>query len=357
MQINYHSLAKAVTMWSQLKEIAAQGLPFVCFRMPNSNLVKVYQQKDTALNILKDFDKEGFVFAPFDTTELPTIFLTKDATLSFEYKIEEPKRSNTTTDFLESDKTSYLNRIKKAVTAIKGGGYQKIVLSRSIQAQLNKDATTHYKSCLDSYTNAFCYLFYHPRVGTWLGATPERLCKLKGNTIKTASLAGTWVAENSSLPNWGQKELEEQQMVTDYIIAALKPFSKSVSVSKVQSVKAGNLWHLKTNIEGQLLTSQSLLQVVQDLHPTPAVCGIPKMDAKKYILQNEGYSRTYYTGYLGPVNSLHGETEIFVNLRCMQLSATDATIYVGGGITKDSIPENEWEETQAKSKTMGALLS
>ncbi len=343
-------------MWSELETVIAQDLPFVCFRMPKSNTVNVYQQKNKSLNLFQNFKAEGFVFAPFETEKLPSIFLIKDNSFNFEYLIEEGQIA-TVPNFSEKDRTPYLNRIKKAVATIQKGSHQKIVLSRPIHVENQQEALALYKTCLDNYTNAFCYLFHHPSVGTWLGATPERLCKVQGNTLETTSLAGTMVAEGATLPKWGQKELAEQQMVTDYILSALEPFTEAISVSKVQTVKAGNLWHLKTNISAQLLTSQSLVQIVQALHPTPAVCGIPKTEAKAYILQNEGYDRTYYTGYLGPINLHKEQSEVFVNLRCMQLRENEVTIYVGGGLTKDSVAKKEWEETQAKSKTMGALLS
>src|SRR6202021_687877 len=95
--------------------------------------------------------------------------------------------------------------------------------------------------------------------------------------------------------------------------------------------------------------------LVSELHPTPAVCGIPLNDATQFIKETEGYDRGYYTGFLGPCN-MDGKTELYVNLRCAELFADCINLYVGGGITKDSIPENEWEETEMKSKTLLSAL-
>ena len=112
------------------------------------------------------------------------------------------------------------------------------------------------------------------------------------------------------------------------------------------------------------------------MHPTPAVCGYPKQKAKDFILQNETYSRAYYTGFLGELNLKQSKTRntnrrnvennayatvktysnFYVNLRCMQFKDDKALIYVGGGITKDSVAENEWEETLNKTKTIGNVL-
>ena len=96
--------------------------------------------------------------------------------------------------------------------------------------------------------------------------------------------------------------------------------------------------------------------MLQLLHPTSAVCGLPKEPALRFIIANEGYKRSYYSGFLGPVNSEVG-THLFVNLRCMQLLKTEAVLYAGAGITCESSPEKEWQETQHKMQTMGKILS
>lgn len=97
-------------------------------------------------------------------------------------------------------------------------------------------------------------------------------------------------------------------------------------------------------------------KLINALHPTPAVCGLPKAVAEAFILQNENYDRSYYSGYLGELN-LNERTSLFVNLRCVELENNLASIYVGGGITADSIPENEWEETVSKAEVMKKVLS
>jgi isochorismate synthase len=137
------------------------------------------------------------------------------------------------------------------------------------------------------------------------------------------------------------------------------------------SVKAGNLWHIKTSVSGSM-DHTCLKEIVDALHPTPAVCGLPKNAAKEFILKNEGYERQFYTGFLGELNlkedvrrpstrknqenrayrTIKNRTSLFVNLRCMQLSGNTVNVYVGGGITNRSVPEKEWQETLDKSSTM-----
>jgi isochorismate synthase len=208
-----------------------------------------------------------------------------------------------------------------------------------------------------NYPNAYCYLWYHPKVGLWLGATPELLVTQNQLQISTSALAGTAAVTDTTPPNWKNKELKEQQFVTDYIKKILSNQVENLLVSDTETIKAGALWHLKTSFSGRLLAKSSLKDIILQLHPTPAVCGTPRENAKNFILAHEGYSRSYYTGYLGELQ-LAGANQVslYVNLRCIQMDGNRIMIYVGGGITADSNPEQEWIETQNKSKTMANLL-
>ncbi len=135
--------------------------------------------------------------------------------------------------------------------------------------------------------------------------------------------------------------------------------------------------HLKTHISGRINSDESRIKkIIETLHPTPAVCGMPKEIAQKFILENEHYKREFYTGFLGELNvkkavsrnsnrrnvennayaSIKRVSNLFVNLRCMQIQNQEAIIYIGGGITNDSNPNAEWEETVAKSVTMKKVL-
>ena len=98
------------------------------------------------------------------------------------------------------------------------------------------------------------------------------------------------------------------------------------------------------------------------MHPTPAVCGFPKGKARDFILKNENYNRKYYAGFLGELNFCFESnqtlmSDLFVNLRCMEIIKDNAEIYVGCGITKDSNPEKEYIETKNKSVTMKNILN
>ena len=208
---------------------------------------------------------------------------------------------------------------------------------------------------LQNYKNAFVYVWFHPEIGLWMGATPERLINIKGSNFTTMALAGTQPFEGATDVIWQEKEQQEQQYVTDFILENIK---EEVTISEVKgpyTIKAGSLLHLRTDIMGQLKEVNLLESLIKSLHPTPAVCGLPKETAKDFILQNENYTRSYYSGYLGELN-VNENTQLFVNLRCMEVKDAKIALYIGGGITKGSIPEKEFEETVAKAMVMKKVL-
>lgn len=222
------------------------------------------------------------------------------------------------------------------------------------------------------------YLWFHPKTGYWLGATPETLLKVERNRFSTMALAGTQLYKGEIDVEWETKEVEEQLFVTDYILESLENIQgvENIQASRPYSAKAGNLLHICTDISGHLKNSENLKELIDALHPTPAVCGLPKEKALGFILENEDYNREFYSGYLGELNlktetrrnsnrrnqenqqfsSISLKTELFVNLRCMKLKAGNARIFVGGGVTKDSNAADEWMETVNKSQTMKAVL-
>ena len=343
-------LAKASTQYNQ-------NLPFVLYCKPNSDtIIGVFQQNDTLFSVT-NFTEKGFVFASFDGSKLflipekesetcSAIFPKKEITVS----VQEPNSPD------ETSKNQFENLVKKGIQEIENHEFKKVVLSRKESLNLmDFDLIDAFESLVQLYPSTFVYCFYHPKVGTWLGATPEQLVKANASEFKTIALAGTQKDTGSKEVVWPKKEQEEQQFVTDYIVEKLKNVASELMISKPYSLKAGSIWHIKTDISGTLNSSSSLRQVIQLLHPTPAVCGFPKDKSKAFILENEKYDRTFYTGFLGELN-IEDKTDLFVNLRCMEIDKAQAHLFMGCGITKDSIPEKEWEESKNKSATMKRIL-
>ncbi|SFS99911.1 isochorismate synthase [Zhouia amylolytica] len=328
-------------------------LPFVVFREPlGKTLTLVLQDTDT-LERLNSFEKEGFVFAPFDHSKKGVLLHPDTIYVSEYHGLSDSMFSGYQKAVEDSGKENHVNLVSMGIDKIKDGLFSKVVLSRFQEVPSNDLKPLEvYNRLLNRYRNAFAYFWYHPKVGMWMGATPETLIDIKGQHFKTMALAGTQKYNDSEEVCWGQKELDEQKIVTDFILESLAGLSDDLEVSEVTTIRAGNLLHLKTDIRGELNKSFDVKDLIETLHPTPAVCGYPKDQSNRFILQHENYDRKFYTGYLGYFNGQEERSSFYVNLRCMQLFEDKAVIYVGGGITQDSDPVSEWEETVNKSQTM-----
>lgn len=360
-------------LFESIQDYFNDALPFVIYRKPNASHVNAIFQNDDTIYRTSNYTESGFVFAPFDANK-NAILIPTDQSEQFLVSVELEQGEKAFKNFKSSSKAKqfHVNLVNKGIEAINSNQFQKVVLSRSEQFNLSE---THFievfKHLLSIHSTAFVYCWYHPKVGLWLGATPETLLKTDGNRFSTMALAGTQKFKENLDVVWGEKEKEEQQIVTQYVADSLKSSVEHINISEVSTVRAGGLLHLQTKISG-LFKVLSLKQVLDSLHPTPAVCGFPKEKAKQFILENENYDRAYYTGFLGELNikekssrntnrrnvennayaSIKTVTNLFVNLRCMQIINNQAIVYVGGGITKDSNAEAEWEETVNKSQTI-----
>lgn len=261
----------------------------------------------------------------------------------------------------KDDKNKYLETVEKAIEAIQKGVMEKIVPGRGKEIHLEQSFSLveSFNRLCGKYPNAFVSLVSTRESGTWLGASPELLVSVdKDNKFKTAAVAGTQaLTPDADLRQiaWTQKEIEEQALVSRYIINCFKKIRlREFQEHGPKTWKAGNLLHLKTDFEVDMnATNFPLLGSVmlQLLHPTSAVCGMPREESLAFLQQHESFDRAYYSGYLGPVN-IQNETQIFVNLRCLQWLGEKAILYAGAGVTGDSIPEKEWEETEMKLNTL-----
>lgn len=347
------------------------NLPFCAYKKPNEAKVMLHTQKDNSLNLIADFKESGFVFIPFNDVSEGLIFPNEKSSINH-YPIPKTAIKNSDSSLLKTDtkqENTHIALVEKAVDFLKKGAAKKIVLSR--KQCFNKadfNAIKTFFNLLNSYKSAMVYLWFHPNIGLWIGATPELFLSLKNNRLKTMALAGT--QKKSDHMVWKKKEQEEQQYVTDFITDILDKENITYNKSETQTVITGNIAHIKTEISGILQPKFDLKKLVDLLHPTPAVCGIPKNRAKKYILEHENYPREFYTGFLGELNFTSfknrnkrnienqayknsiKESNLYVNLRCMQIKNSKICLYIGGGITKDSMPQKEYLETTEKAKNL-----
>jgi isochorismate synthase len=338
-------------------------LPFVIFAKPDSeNLIGVFQNND-ALFEIDNFSEQGFAFVSFDGESKYIIPKNESEIIVSKIIINDNfQEKNIDLNYSENDKSTFESLIKKGIQAIQNKQFDKVVLSRKEIIEIgNFDFQLVLRKILFSYTNTFRYCFYHPKIGFWIGATPEQFLQVSENVIKTVSFAGTQSYQVNETYIWPKKEQQEQQFVTDFILDSLQENTTEIKSTKPYTFRAGSIVHIKTDIEAKLNSKSDFQNIINKMHPTPAVCGLPKELSKEFILKNEDYDRTFYTGFLGELNinfetSTTKKSDLFVNLRCMNIEDNFVNIYVGCGITKDSIPENEFFETINKSKTMKLVL-
>lgn len=361
----------------KINKIKAMGLPYVIYRKPQAKEISMLIQKDRRLELANSYAVSGFIMAPFLDREASVLFssdnITSD-TLRYDSGTSHQKAAGTARGVQDpgsDEKTRHLGLVARGVDFITQNGATKVVLSRKEILELDDfDEAAVFEKLLMKYPGAFVYLWFHPEVGLWAGATPETLLHTKGKKFQTMALAGTRPWQGSKEVIWGEKERAEQQIVTDQITGELKGLD--LKVGPAHTKKAGNLLHICTSIEGEMDRESDLGNLIQKLHPTAAVCGLPKDKALEFIRANEGYDRGFYTGFIGELNfrgdtsvvpseskDTNVETHLFVNLRCMKIilgPSVKALLFMGGGITKGSIPEQEWEETVEKSKVMKSVL-
>jgi isochorismate synthase len=264
----------------------------------------------------------------------------------------------------------FTQMVSNAITAIENGEVQKVVLSRTKNVTLPDtfEVIEAFQKLCIAYPNAFISLVYLPEYQCfWLGATPETLVSMdKEGKFRTMSLAGTQSsvgANGESLSagemRWSHKEIEEQAFVSRYIIECFKKIRlREYLESGPKTVQAGNLMHLRTDyvVDTKDVNFPQLGTVmVELLHPTSAVCGMPKIPALRIIAEQELHDREFYSGFLGPVN-MQEESHLFVNLRTMKIVGNEAIFYAGCGITEDSNPVKEWYETEMKIETLMRVI-
>ena len=350
------------------------NIPFAVYRLPRSSEVVFAVQKN-GLPVEFDLDKleqqQGFVLATFDAYKNGKAFVinpTRIAKTPAEKEklkkelLQMPENRIHTGDVkqIPVDKTEYLRQANQLIDAMKSKVLKKVVLSRIISKPLPSDFSYDYFfNQLDKkYPAAFVYLFYLPGKGLWAGATPETLIEKKNDVYETMALAGTQKSEkNIDEVVWQEKEIEEQHFVSEFIVEQLK--KSSIGTFKrfpEETIRAGKLAHICTRFQipgSEMINKEGKL--VKALHPTPAVCGLPQEKAWALIAETERHNREFYTGFLGPWN-LFDKQHLFVNLRCGQFYADSVDLYVGGGLTAQSVAEAEWQETEDKSRTLLSLV-
>ena len=249
----------------------------------------------------------------------------------------------------------YTDCVKDAVSAIKDGELEKVVLARSASVEL--PGPVYFPALLRSADEheGDCYVAIDiPAAGhAFISLTPERLASVRGGKLRTGALAGTYLGEEEQIDG---KMKAEHKYVTDSIRNALKDLGTRVDVSdKAVPRRYGDITHLFTEITASLHQDTGLLEGIAALHPTPAVCGTPYNDALDYIRLNEELVRGMYAGVFGYVDS-ENEGEAAVAIRSLRIDGNRAEVYAGAGIVAESDPQAEDEETRAKVESVLNIL-
>lgn len=314
------------------------GLSFYSYRMPQDLMISFGSSE----GIVEGIDMPGFVISPFDpNSPVVTIPYKGGKNLVSNSKIYSmPERSTT--------REEYTSEVNEIISDLKDYDRRKVVAARVELREDHIEIAEIFFDFMQRFPEAMIFCFSTPVTGCWIGASPELLLEGHGRQLKTMALAGTRPV--GSLNPWDEKNIEEQRIVSDYIIELFKKNDLNPIVEKAFTKPSGNIEHICTPIKGDINNSINfnLESLLKELSPTPALCGYPKDFALNEIKRLEKFPRGYYGGFCGPYHS--NEDFIFhVVLRCASVEEKKYCIYVGGGVTAQSDAESEWKETEAKA--------
>ena len=363
---------------------------FALYRLPYEQQVTMVAQTEGEPLELASCEalngQTGFVVAPFSISkQTPVVLIRPDIVQTYSSVPDSSSIRNCLLPWEEqaaplggtgsslggnSSRATYSDDFSRFFLHLKDGDFRKLVLSRCAEEPVNNGVSPLdlYQQACQLYPRMFISLVYTPKSGLWLTATPEILLEGNGNKWRTIALAGTMKLRDEDLDGegenvtWSTKNIQEQRYVATYLRDCLELLAQDIHEEGPRTVRAANLVHLRSDFTFTLLNNARVGDVLQMLHPTPAVCGLPKQESYRFILENEHTPRLYYSGFMGPLNlkpqtsHLSPLTSLYVSLRCMQITNSTYRLYAGGGLLKDSIEELEWQETEAKLETMRRVI-
>ena len=261
----------------------------------------------------------------------------------------------------EIKRDDYLASIQKVTDVIKAKQAEKVVISRALKLEFAKPLSAASALYQASEEQPESFLFgLEAGSQFFFGATPERLVKVKDRQALSTCLAGSiprgrTVERDTQLGEEllnDKKNRSEHPYVVSMISKVFGIHTTQVTVPKSPKLmKIRDIQHLYTPVEGELVPGSTLLDLVRDLHPTPALGGEPKQEAMSLIRQYETMNRGFYAAPIGWIDA-KGNGEFAVAIRSALLSGKEAYLYAGGGIVEDSEPASEYDETWVKFRPM-----
>jgi menaquinone-specific isochorismate synthase len=257
-----------------------------------------------------------------------------------------------------TSRAEWRESVTAAVDRIEAGELRKVVLAQALEARLatDLDVADVLSRLSATYPECFRFLFEPDGGGaSFFGATPERLVGLRGRTVETGALAGTtgrgdtpeedeWLAAELLEDD---KNVHEHELVADAVREQLSPYAASIQSGRRGVRRLATVQHLETPITAELTDDEHVLTLVEALHPTPAVGGLPPDEALRTIRDTEPFERGWYAAPVGWFDAA-GYGSFAVALRSAVARADVATLFAGVGIVADSEPDREWDEVQLK---------
>ncbi len=343
-----------------IDELLRRNATFAAFRLPGGPVL-AYVQHDPDLGPPTPGER-SFIVAPFRTDRDPVACIRPDLIIALDGE-DLPfdglgfRHALANEPLPGLDREGYRTAVEEATRSIRSGRLDKVVLARTVPVVLNGPTPgTLFAEAVRQMPSAFVTLVRTDRTGTWLGASPERLLTLRNGMVEVDALAGTMAAQDApaQATGWGQKEREEQDLVTRMVTRTLAELGvQDLRTEGPRTRVAGPVAHLHTQVTG-IAAGIEAMQLAHALHPTPAVGGTPRLLALDLIDQLEPRDRGLYAGYWGPVEP--GRADLFVNIRCMELHQGHALLHVGAGITVGSDPVSECDEVERKAGTWSRLI-
>lgn len=267
---------------------------------------------------------------------------------------------------LNANFDTWISSVEKANDQIRRKTFKKIVLARRLSVTRNNATppTSLLNRLRHQYHNCSCFLIHPPNGSSFLGATPEQLVAFQHDFLRTEALAGSMERGETTIEDIDlemdlsicTKNRNEHQFVVRDIEQRLRPFAHSIHRNNQPEIKKlSNVQHLYTPIRADLKPEATVLSVLEQLHPTPAVGGYPWKKAAPYIQQLENFERGWYAGPVGWLNA-SGKGEFAVAIRSGLLTEKKAHFFAGCGIVANSDPKAEWDETNLKLKPMLSAL-
>ncbi|NUC72115.1 isochorismate synthase [Haloterrigena sp. SYSU A558-1] len=256
-----------------------------------------------------------------------------------------------------TSRADWTAQVETALERIERGELTKVVLAQALSVDLEGpvDVPETLERLRRRYPNCYRFLVGREDGGTFFGAPPERLVAKRGDRVETEALAGsvprgeTPEADRAYADEMrdSEKFQREHGLVADAIREQLEPLASDLTIDERTIRRLANIQHLQTPIEATLEGDRHVLEIVEALHPTPAVGGVPPAAAWETIRDAETFDRGWYAAPIGWFDAA-GDGEFAVGLRSGIATDETVTLFAGSGIVADSDPAEEWEEVQLK---------